>query len=60
MAFGGGGPHLCLGLHIARVEIDAMLRRLLTRLPRLAPDGPAPRLPSNLIAGPRSMPVRLR
>jgi cytochrome P450 len=60
MAFGGGGPHLCLGLHIARVEIDAMLRRLLTRLPGLAPDGPAPRLPSNLIAGPRSMPVRLR
>jgi cytochrome P450 len=60
LAFGGGGPHLCLGLHIARVEIDAMLRRLLIRLPDLAPAGPAPRLPSNLIAGPQSMPVRLR
>ena len=42
MAFGGGGPHLCLGLHVARIEIAAMLRELLTRLPDLAPAG-APR-----------------
>ena len=33
MAFGGGGPHLCLGLHVARIEIAEMLRELLTRLP---------------------------
>jgi cytochrome P450 len=60
LTFGGGGPHLCLGLHIARIEVDAMLRTVLRRLPALAPAGPAPRLPSNLISGPRSMPVRLR
>ena len=29
MAFGGGGPHLCLGLHVARIEIAVMLRELL-------------------------------
>ena len=40
MAFGGGGPHLCLGLHVARIEIAEMLRELLTRLPDLAPAGP--------------------
>ena len=34
MAFGGGGPHLCLGLHVARIEIAVMLRELLTRTAR--------------------------
>ena len=34
MAFGGGGPHLCLGLHVARIEIAVMLRELLTAHPR--------------------------
>jgi cytochrome P450 len=58
MAFGGGGPHLCLGLHVARVEIIAMLRELLTRLPDLEPAGEPERLASNFIAGPRTMPVR--
>ena len=37
LAFGGGGPHLCLGMHVARFEIGAMLRELLTRLPDLEP-----------------------
>src|SRR4029079_4199012 len=54
MAFGGGGPHLCLGLHVARVEIIAMLRELLTRLPDLEPAGEPERLASNFIAGPRT------
>ena len=58
MAFGGGGPHLCLGLHVARVEIIAMLRELLTRLPDLEPAGEPERLASNFIAGVRTMPVR--
>jgi cytochrome P450 len=60
MAFGGGGPHLCLGLHVARVEIIAMLRELLTRLPDLEPAGEPERLASNFIAGVRTMPVRYR
>ena len=37
IAFGGGGPHFCLGAHIARVEIHALLRELLTRLRRPPP-----------------------
>ena len=32
VAFGGGGAHFCLGAHVARIEIDAMLRELLVRL----------------------------
>jgi cytochrome P450 len=58
MAFGGGGPHLCLGLHVARIEIAAMLRELLTRMPGLAPAGERQPLASNFISGVRTMPVR--
>ena len=57
IAFGAGGPHLCLGMHVARIEIKVMLRELLTRLPNLAPAGPAEHLASNFIAGVRSMPI---
>ncbi|MCU1501195.1 MAG: cytochrome [Ilumatobacteraceae bacterium] len=56
-AFGGGGPHLCLGLHVARLEIAAMLRELLVRVPDLAPAGEPEVLASNFIAGVRTMPV---
>ena len=58
VAFGAGGPHLCLGLHVARIEIVAMLRELLTRIPDLAPAAPLERLASSFIAGVRTMPVR--
>jgi len=57
MAFGGGGPHLCLGLHVARIEIAVMLRELLTRMPDLAPAGDPEPLASNFITGMRTMPV---
>jgi cytochrome P450 len=58
LAFGGGGPHLCLGLHVARIETAAMLRELLTRLPDLEPAEPPELLPSSFIAGVKRMPVR--
>ena len=54
----GGGQHFCLGAHIARVEIEAMLREILTRLPDIEPTGPAVWLPSTFISGPKSLPVR--
>lgn len=31
LGFGGGGPHFCLGAHLARVEMKALFRELLTR-----------------------------
>lgn len=54
----GGGVHFCLGVHVARVEIEIMLRELLTRLPDIEPAGEAGWLESNFISGPKYAPVR--
>jgi cytochrome P450 len=60
VAFGGGGPHFCLGAHIARVEIRALLRELLTRCVDLAPAGETEWLSSTFISGPKHLPVTFR
>jgi cytochrome P450 len=60
IAFGGGGPHYCLGAHVARVEIHALLHELLTRLTDLSPTGPTEWLPSNFISGPKHLPITFR
>ncbi|MEY2641828.1 MAG: hypothetical protein RLZZ368_475 [Actinomycetota bacterium] len=58
VAFGAGGPHLCLGMHVARVELAVMFRELLMRMPHIEPAGPIERMHSSFIAGIHSMPVR--
>ncbi|MGW4378336.1 cytochrome P450 [Kitasatospora sp. NPDC004531] len=35
LGFGGGGPHFCLGAHLARQEMRTVLRELFTRLPAI-------------------------
>ncbi|MBV9330459.1 MAG: cytochrome P450, partial [Alphaproteobacteria bacterium] len=54
------GPHGCLGQHIARIEIDAILEEVLSRMDDIALAGEPEWLPSNFISGPRRMPVRFR
>jgi cytochrome P450 len=56
----GGGTHFCLGSHIARIEIQVMLREIMTRLPDLEQAGPAQWLASNFISGPQRLPVRFK
>jgi cytochrome P450 len=56
----GNGPHVCLGQHIARIEIDAVLREVLTRMHNLELAGPPEWLPSNFISGPKHLPVRFK
>jgi cytochrome P450 len=58
LAFGGGGAHLCLGMHVARLEIASLLRELLGRLPDLSPAGEPQRLASSFIVGYHSLPVK--
>ncbi len=57
VAFGGGGPHFCLGSHLAKLEITVMFDELLDRLPDIELGGPVERLRSNFINGIKHMPV---
>jgi cytochrome P450 len=54
----GTGPHVCLGQHLARIEIDAILAEVLTRMPDLEIPAPPEWLASTFISGPKAMPVR--
>lgn len=36
VAFGGGGPHYCLGAFLARMQIRHMLEQILRRMPQLS------------------------
>lgn len=56
----GTGPHGCLGQHIARIEIDAMLREVLTRMQDFRLAAPVEWLASNFISGPKTMPIQFR
>lgn len=58
IAFGGGGPHFCLGAHLARVEAHALLSELLTRLPDIEAAGPTQWLASTFISGPKHLPIQ--
>ena len=60
VAFGGGGPHFCLGAHIARIEIHALLRELLSRLIDLQPTGQTEWIASTFISGPKHLPISFR
>ncbi len=59
IGFGGGGPHFCLGSHLARLEIQVMFRCLTQRLEGMELTGEVRRLRSNFINGIKEMPVRL-
>ena len=59
MTFGSGGPHVCLGAHLARLEVRVMFEELIPRLSRLEITGPVERLRSNFINGIKHMPVRV-
>lgn len=59
IAFGGGGPHFCLGANLARMEIKLLFEALLERAPHIEQLGPAERLRSNFINGIKHLPVRL-
>jgi cytochrome P450 len=43
------GPHVCIGMHLARLEAHTALARLLDRLPRLRLDPERPAAPRGLV-----------
>jgi cytochrome P450 len=56
VGFGGGGPHFCLGAHLARREIRVMFEQIFQRLPDLEVTGPPDYLQSGFIHGIKRMP----
>ena len=59
VTFGGGGPHLCLGQWMARLEVRVLLEALVRRVDRVELVGPVERLRSNFINGIKRCPVIL-
>jgi cytochrome P450 len=55
----GFGVHMCLGMHLARLEMRVAVNRLLDRLPalRLDPEGDDPHIRGHVFRSPTSLPV---
>jgi cytochrome P450 len=55
----GHGPHMCLGVHLARIEMRVALEHLLDRLPnlRLDPAGVDPHIRGQVFRSPTDLPV---
>ena len=60
IAFGGGGPHFCLGAQLARMEIHVLFEELAKRVPKVEQLGPPDHLRSNFIGGIKHLPVRFQ
>ena len=59
VTFGGGGPHLCLGQWMARLEVRSFLAALAQRVERVELVGEPRRVRSNFINGLKQLPIRL-
>lgn len=56
----GHGVHLCLGLHLARLEIRALFNELLPRLESIELAGEPKNTRANFVSGLKTLPVRYR
>jgi cytochrome P450 len=59
LSFGRGGPHMCLGAHLARLEIRVVLDELCKRVARLELAGDPARTRTNFTNGLKRLPVRV-
>jgi cytochrome P450 len=60
MTFGRGGPHMCLGNALARIELRVMFEDLISRIDTMELTGPVDYLRSNFVHGIKRMPVRVK
>ncbi|MFB4311673.1 cytochrome P450 [Actinomadura sp. GTD37] len=57
IGFGGGGPHYCLGTHLARMNLRIIFETILERMPDIRLAGEPRRLRSNFVNGYKDIPV---
>jgi cytochrome P450 len=58
VAFGGGGPHYCMGTFLARMQLESIFRELIFRAPNLRVGEPE-YLTSNFMRAVKSLPYTL-
>jgi len=59
MTFGRGGPHMCLGNALARIELRVMFEDLIGRISSMERTGDIDYLRSNFVNGIKRMPVKV-
>ncbi|MBL9055250.1 MAG: cytochrome P450 [Rhodobacteraceae bacterium] len=59
LAFGQGGPHVCLGMWLARLEVRVLFEELAKRIGTIEPAGEQKFLRSNFVGGIKELPVRI-
>lgn len=59
LAFGQGGPHLCLGMWLARLEIRVLFQELAKRISHIEAAGPHKFVRSNFVGGLKELPVTI-
>tara|TARA_R110000796_G_scaffold95599_2_gene200968 strand:+ start:3835 stop:5169 length:1335 start_codon:yes stop_codon:yes gene_type:complete len=59
ISFGHGG-HMCLGMHLARLEMQAIYEELFSRLKSIELAGDPTFIKANFVGGPKSIPVRYK
>lgn len=57
LAWGQGGPHVCLGMHLARLEIRVLFQELAARIKAIEPAGQEAFVRSNFVNGIKHLPV---
>lgn len=60
VSFGQGGPHVCLGMWLARLEVRVLFQKLAKRLSHIEADGEHKFLRSNFVGGIKELPVRVQ
>lgn len=59
ISFGQGGPHVCLGMFLAKLEVRIVLEELAKRVAKIEQTGPHSYLRSNFILGIKHLPLKL-
>jgi cytochrome P450 len=59
LTFGRGGPHHCLGVHMARLETRVYLEELVKRVSKIEVTGEPVRHRSNFTNGVKRLPMRM-
>jgi cytochrome P450 len=59
LGFGQGGPHLCLGMWLARLELRVLMQEFVKRVKSVEQTGPHAFVRSNFVGGIKRLPIRV-